>query len=402
MNSKRQSLHRRFFAPLTLILALLLVAPGVAPAVTATEVLPVRETARVDQPDAGTTALAGLTAGEQATILDLIRQADYQFAWQVSDDGEWAYRAPNRANDLSLSLAADGFHAARYREGEILWDFGLSLAAYGTPFDSAQGAQTFPAAIAEGDLVGDRERVEYHWSRDVVEWYTNSADGVEHGLTLAAPPAGASGSPVELTFALRGSLTPELDAGGGALRLKDASGETVLRYDQLAVYDATGRSLPAHMRLSEGQQSAHLQLVADAAGTAYPLTVDPLIHAQVKKLTAFDAADSDRFGNSVAVSGDTVVVGAYREDGGFGLTERGAAYIFERNKFGADIWGQAKKLLAWDGVSEDYFGYSVAISGDTVVVGAYMEDGGGNDRGAAYVFTLQPYQTYLPLVVNGD
>jgi hypothetical protein len=53
-------------------------------------------------------------------------------------------------------------------------------------------------------------------------------------------------------------------------------------------------------------------------------------------------------------------------------------------------------------VSEDYFGYSVAISGDTVVVGAYMEDGGGNDRGAAYVFTLQPYQTYLPLVVNGD
>ena len=77
----------------------------------------------------------------------------------------------------------------------------------------------------------------------------NSAEGVEHGLTLAAPPAGTDGSTVELTFALRGSLTPELDAGGRALRLKDASGETVLLYDQLAVYDAAGRSLPAHMRL---------------------------------------------------------------------------------------------------------------------------------------------------------
>ena len=48
----------------------------------------------------------------------------------------------------------------------------------------------------------------------MVEWYVNSADGVEHGLTLAAPPAGTDGSTVELTFALRGSLTPELDASG--------------------------------------------------------------------------------------------------------------------------------------------------------------------------------------------
>ena len=95
-----------------------------------------RETTRVDGPDAETTALAGLTAEDQATMQDLIREAQYQFTWQVSD-GVWAYRAPNRAHDLSLSLAADGFHAARYSaEGELLWDFGLSLAAY--------GGQTFP------------------------------------------------------------------------------------------------------------------------------------------------------------------------------------------------------------------------------------------------------------------
>jgi hypothetical protein len=134
-------------------------------------------------------------------------------------DGVWAYRTPNRAHGLSLSLAADGFHAARYSAGgEPLWNFGLSLKAF--------GEQAFPAAIAEGGLVGSRERVEYRWSRDVVEWYTDSVAGVEHGLTLAAPPAGADGFTVELTFALRGSLTPELGSSGGALRLRDGSGET--------------------------------------------------------------------------------------------------------------------------------------------------------------------------------
>ena len=80
----------------------------------------------------------GLTAGDWATMQDLMREAQYQFTWQVSD-GAWAYHAPNRAHDLSLSLASDGLHAAHYSaDGEVLWDLRLSLAAY--------GEQTFPAA----------------------------------------------------------------------------------------------------------------------------------------------------------------------------------------------------------------------------------------------------------------
>ena len=60
-----------------------------------------------------------------------------------------------------------------------------------------------------------------------------------------------------------------------------------------------------------------------------------------------------------------------------GCTDRGAAYIFVRNEGGADNWGPVRKLTAADAEDEDYFGCSVAISGDTVVVGAYGEDGGG-------------------------
>ncbi len=102
---------------------------------------------------------------------------------------------------------------------------------------------------------------------------------------------------------------------------------------------------------------------------------------EVKKLTAGDAAFGDQFGYSVAVSGDVVVVGATAvRVGGF---PEGAVYIFERNQGGSDNWGQVKKRLASDAGSFDSFGRSVAVIGDVVVVGSVYADG---TRGAAYVF----------------
>jgi hypothetical protein len=102
---------------------------------------------------------------------------------------------------------------------------------------------------------------------------------------------------------------------------------------------------------------------------------------EVKKLVASDAGDSDFFGYSVSISGDTVVVGAYREDGTG--ADRGAAYVFDRNNGGADNWEEVKKLTASDAANGDYFGHSVSISGDTIAVGAYSK---GTDQGAVYVF----------------
>ena len=117
-------------------------------------------------------------------------------------------------------------------------------------------------------------------------------------------------------------------------------------------------------------------------------------------MTGSDAADDDSFGFSVAISGD-VVVGAYGEDGAGSYS--GAACLFERNQVGADNWGEVTKLTASDGADDDCFGISVAISGDTVVVGAYLEDGAGYNRGAAYVFVLQPvHNIYLPLVLKNS
>ncbi|WP_123521307.1 FG-GAP repeat protein, partial [Pseudofulvimonas gallinarii] len=117
------------------------------------------------------------------------------------------------------------------------------------------------------------------------------------------------------------------------------------------------------------------------AGAAYVYVHSGGIWSQQAKLVAGDAQAGDWFGWSVALDGDTVLVGApYEDDGG---TEAGAAYVYVR---GGVNWIQQAKLVAGDPQAYDVFGLSVALDGDTVLVGAYGEDDGGADTGAAYVF----------------
>jgi FG-GAP repeat len=106
---------------------------------------------------------------------------------------------------------------------------------------------------------------------------------------------------------------------------------------------------------------------------------------QVTKIRAADAADDDGFGYAVALEGDTLVVGSDGEDGSG--TDRGAVYVFYRDRGGADNWGQVAKLTAGDPQDVDQFGFAVALSGDVIVVGAPGDDGNGIARGSAYVFS---------------
>jgi len=105
---------------------------------------------------------------------------------------------------------------------------------------------------------------------------------------------------------------------------------------------------------------------------------------QMKKLTASDAGDGDAFGCATALDGDTAVVGAYREGEAGPLA--GAAYIFSRHQGGPDNWGEVCKLTGSDIDDDDYFGRSVAVSGDIVVVGAPLRTVTLMGDGAAYVF----------------
>ncbi len=120
------------------------------------------------------------------------------------------------------------------------------------------------------------------------------------------------------------------------------------------------------------------------AGSAYVFTRSGGAWTQQQKLTASDGAASDQFGISVAISGDTAIVGAYQDDTPGG-NNAGSAYVFTRS---GGVWTLQQKLTASDGAGGDEFGFSVAISGDTAIVGAYQDDTpGGNNAGSAYVFS---------------
>ena len=111
-------------------------------------------------------------------------------------------------------------------------------------------------------------------------------------------------------------------------------------------------------------------------------------YGQVVKLTAADAAAGDQFGISVAIDGDTVVIGAIGDDDG-GLSS-GSVYVFRTTDGGATTggatYGQVAKLTAADAARDDCFGISVAIASDTVVVGATGDADGGSDSGSVYIF----------------
>ncbi len=146
--------------------------------------------------------------------------------------------------------------------------------------------------------------------------------------------------------------------------------------------------------------------IASDAGTAYVFVREGMDWTQQAYLKASNVGADDYFGRAVAISGDTIVLGAPLEDGeGDNIADRaGAAYVFVRE--GMD-WTQQAYLKASIVGEVDFFGRAVALSGDTVLVGAPAEDGDGTSpeddsataAGAAYVFSKQLFN-YLPLFMR--
>jgi cysteine-rich repeat protein len=121
-----------------------------------------------------------------------------------------------------------------------------------------------------------------------------------------------------------------------------------------------------------------------ASGSAYVFTQHDGVWTEQQKLIASDGDPNDLLGRPVSISGDTFVAGAIGcADNG---KMSGSAYVFVRTN---GEWSQEQKLLASDGAVSDWFGNSVAISGDTLVVGAYFDDDKGDKSGSAYVYARE-------------
>jgi hypothetical protein len=207
----------------------------------------------------------------------------------------------------------------------------------------------------------------YQWNQHLREIWTNDESMLEQWFVLEQRPGGDSSQhKLTLEMALDTDLLVIPQTGG--LQFSN-SNDIDIRYNKLIVWDTTGQILPAQMVATQDT----VKLLVDDSQAIYPLTIDPGFQQQ-SYLKASNTGAEDEFGFSVAISGDTLVVGAYLEDSSaVGVNnpdddtaiDAGAAYVFTRS--GAS-WTQQAYLKASNTEAEDRFGHSVAISGDTIVV----------------------------------
>ena len=273
------------------------------------------------------------------------------------------------------------------------WTWGLQLESFGLT-----GSELTLSGKAEVNSAG--QTVEYKWSHQLTEWFVNDPRGLEHGFTVHSRPPG---NETEMRFNLRtrGGLAPNVHPDRQAITFQGTTGSRHLNYSGLKAWDADGQVLRSWF---EASGDGNFSIVVDVAEAKYPLTIDPL--AQQAYLKAPNSGAGDGFGYSVATDGDLIVVGAPNEDSnasgvnGDGSNdtapESGAAYVFRRV---SEVWVFEAYLKASNPGAGDNFGANVAVSGNTIVVGAEFEDGLGtgvnppandllSNSGAAYIFTF--------------
>ncbi len=184
-------------------------------------------------------------------------------------------------------------------------------------------------------------------------WQTTGVAGAYAGAAYVSTRTGT-------TWSVPATLTP-LDASAGAY-----FGTSVAVSGTTAVVGAREMGIAGHV-----------------TGAAYVFALSGTSWPQQAELTASDGANADWFGSSVAVSGNTALIGAQHVTVS-GQSWGGAAYVFTRS---GTIWSQQTKLSDPVAATGDRFGAAVAVSGNVAVVGAYNKSLVTNGAGAAYFFT---------------
>ncbi|MFT5198221.1 MAG: hypothetical protein ACI87O_000876 [Planctomycetota bacterium] len=426
--------------------------PGISPALAAAVCLIAPLSA---QSNGGVDLPEGLSPADWADIQSVFEARVYR-AESVPE----GFRAFNQSQGWWTEFDGQGF-LVQPRDGE--WTWGLELESYGFVGHTQYVGE-------EAEAGADGNRVTYGWDANLEEWYINDTRGLEHGFTLVNRPEGAAGS---LTFelAIRGSLLPKVQESGTGLTFWDSEGIESLSYSGLHVFDANGVTQQARFTVSEDSiqivvdeahatypltvdpvsQRDYLKAFNTDAGDHFGASIamaddrvavgapDEDSNAQgvnlnggdnsaqdagavyvfqyvvdrwriIAYLKASNTDAGDRFGASVAMQRDRIVVGAPGEDSnaisvnGNGTNnsdlESGAAYIFDyASSQGA--WVQTAYLKANNTDPGDAFGFSVSVEGDLVAVGAPAEDGsssgvngvggsnGAPDSGAAYLYATQ-------------
>ncbi|MDQ3037768.1 MAG: FG-GAP repeat protein, partial [Myxococcota bacterium] len=281
--------------------------------------------------------------GPAHVVLDRVMPAAFRepgarYAALATRDG-WRFGRTG----LEATIGAGEAAALRIRTGELALDVGV--------VGVERGGEHVALGAPRVDVDGARARV---MRGDVVEeLFVHGAPGIEHAIIVERAPAGEG--PLEIVVALAGA--PHVEVGERGATVLDAREREALSYEGLRAWDAQGVELPAHM----ARDARGVRLVIDDRDAQLPIVIDPLIALPRAVLVASDAAIDDELGTSVAVEGDLAVAGAPERAGG------GAAYVFERTATG---WIERATLVPPMVSPGDDAGESVALSGDTIVIGS--------------------------------
>ena len=261
-----------------------------------------------------------------------------------------------------LAFALDDAGMLSIRGDDLSWS--IRLVGFG------RGTELLDVSAPE--TVQTDGRLEYR-RPELTEWYRDTILGVQQGFTISSAPAGKGILVLRLDLTTDLTGVPDKDGRGLSFTISD---EETLRYDSLRAWDANGTALEARMAYLPGQ----ILIQVNERGAAYPITIDPFWYKSQRVTPATNPKDV--FGIAVAISGNTAVIGAQATNVA-GSIGPGAAYVFVRS---GTSWIQQAKLVPSDGKDNDMFGQSVAISGDVILVGAPHHTVGMVWQGAAYIF----------------
>ncbi len=390
----------------------------------------------------------GMTATDWSSIRSAYEEARHRWQKQGND----SYHARNHSQQWHLRLDHSGFTA---KSDQADWHWGLELS-------SIQVGGTRHQISAASQSEATANRVTLHRNDWLEEWFINDQRGLEQGWTLKKRPASDTDSHrITLSLLVRGKLLAEGSGGQvqlrnndestvltyGGLKAWDATGrklpakmegrgqtihieihaadavypvtidpiaqEAVLRASNREIGDYFGATVDISGDTAvigayfEDGGSAGVNVNPDDnsithSGAAYVFVKHNGGWTQQAYLKASNPGSGDYFGGAVAISGDTIAIAARGEDGdgtsqaNDGAIDAGAVYVFVRSPLGQ--WSQQAYIKAAHPDAGDFFGASVDVDGDVLVIGALNEDGGipginGNQTdnsvesaGAAYIF----------------
>ncbi|MFA4850190.1 MAG: PGF-pre-PGF domain-containing protein [Methanoregula sp.] len=307
--------------------------------------------------DIGSGFSAGVSSDSARNLKESIHNSLLAFRYDKTT-GTWSAENPTR--DIGIRTTGSGGVILSCVNGS----FGMKLSIFSR--DNRENLDEHGVTFADGRVLVI-PRAEY------TEWYLNDDAGIEQGMTLHVRPNGTGR--LRVSFDISGDLVPSLS--GQTLFLSGNNGP-VFAYTGLKAWDAAGRDLPARLILEGNRLSWEI----DDSRALYPVRIDPLV-SQVQILTSSDGKASDHFGTSIAVNGSTTIVGSPFADVDLS-SNQGKAYIYSRDKGGVNNWGQVAILVSSDGAADDCFGQSVAVDESTAVVGSIC--GGSVHEGQAYIY----------------